>query len=83
MAPTIMNLVKISAQTKDSSKPSLRALELQESHHQAKHPSKKNNCSTIAVGDVVLVHEDNWPRGISQSGESDKRSRWTNSRLRC
>lgn len=35
-------------------------LELRESHRQA---PKKNKCGTIAVGDVVLVHDDNQPRG--------------------
>ena len=39
-------------------------LELQELHCQAKHPPKRSECSTIAVGDVVLVHEENRPRGF-------------------
>ena len=39
-------------------------LELRESHRQAKHPPKESSCSTIAEGDVVLIHEDNRPRGF-------------------
>ena len=39
-------------------------LELWESHRQAKHPPKESNCGPIAAGDVVLVHEDNRPRGF-------------------
>ena len=39
-------------------------LELRESHCWAKHPPKESQCGLIAVGDVVLVHEDNRPRGF-------------------
>ena len=39
-------------------------LELQESHCQAKHPPKGSKCGIIAVGDVVLVHEESKPRGF-------------------
>ena len=39
-------------------------LELRESHRQAKHPPKGSKCGTIAVGDVVLVHEEGKPRGF-------------------
>ena len=39
-------------------------LELRESHCQAKHPPKGSKCGTIAVGDVVLVHEESKPRGF-------------------
>ena len=39
-------------------------LELRESHHHSKHPPKESNCGTITVGDIVLVHEDNRPRGF-------------------
>ena len=39
-------------------------LELRESHRHSKHPPKESNCGTITVGDVVLVHKDNRPRGL-------------------
>jgi len=39
-------------------------LELQESHRHTKHPPKESYCSKIAVGDMVLVHEDSKPRGF-------------------
>ena len=39
-------------------------LELRESHHHANHPPKKSHCSPIAVGDMVLFHEDSKPRGF-------------------
>ena len=39
-------------------------LELRESHRHAKHPPEKSHCSPIAVGEMVLVHEDRKPRGF-------------------
>ena len=39
-------------------------LELRDSHRHVKHPPKESNCGTISVGDIVLVHEDNRPRGF-------------------
>ena len=39
-------------------------LELRESHRHANRPPKKSHCSPIAVGDMVLVHEDSKPRGF-------------------
>lgn len=39
-------------------------LGLRESHRHANCPLKKNHCSQIAVGDMVLVYEDSKPRGI-------------------
>jgi len=39
-------------------------LELRESHRHTKHPPKESYCCKIAVGDMVLVHEDSKPRGF-------------------
>ena len=39
-------------------------LELRESHRHSNRPPKKSHCSQIAVGDMVLVHEDSKPRGF-------------------
>ena len=37
-------------------------LELRELHCYAKKPPKESSCETIAIGDVVLVNEENRPR---------------------
>ena len=39
-------------------------LELRESHRHSNCPPKKSHCSQIAVGDMVLIHEDSKPRGF-------------------